>query len=295
MKTLIDVLAVGVIDSSGDTLSEGVVYFYESGTTTLSTVYQDYDFEDPHPNPATLNEAGVLEAYTNKRLRIVIEDFEGNAVRIYENVGIEDADVQDAISGTDNVPPGVVDDYAGDTAPLGWLMCDGDAVSRTTYAALFAAIGINWGAGDGSTTFNLPDLQGRVCIGAGTGTSLSARVLAETGGEEEHTLLTTEAAVAAHTHTLTAEASHVHQMFSDDDGDSVLTASNIVPSRRDGTGDVKAYEMTYVGPGGAAAAVGQSGAGSSHTHTVGTHAGSSSADPHNNMQPYGVLNKIIKT
>jgi hypothetical protein len=61
--------------------------------------------------------------------------------------------------------PGMVAAYAGSSAPSGWLLCDGTAVSRTTYSALFAAIGTSYGAGDGSTTFNLPDLRGRVPVG----------------------------------------------------------------------------------------------------------------------------------
>ena len=60
---------------------------------------------------------------------------------------------------------GIVFDYAGTTAPTGFLMCYGQAVSRTTYAALFAAIGTAYGAGDGSTTFNVPDCRGRVTAG----------------------------------------------------------------------------------------------------------------------------------
>jgi microcystin-dependent protein len=60
--------------------------------------------------------------------------------------------------------------YAGSSVPDGWLECDGSAVSRTTYADLFTAIGTTWGAGDGSTTFNLPDMRDKVPIGSGTGT-----------------------------------------------------------------------------------------------------------------------------
>lgn len=56
--------------------------------------------------------------------------------------------------------------WAGDTIPTGWLLCDGSAVSRTTYATLFSAIGTTWGAGDGSTTFNLPNFVGRMPLGA---------------------------------------------------------------------------------------------------------------------------------
>lgn len=60
---------------------------------------------------------------------------------------------------------GVIQMFGGETPPPGWLICDGSTVSRTTYPELFDAIGINWGEGDGSTTFNLPDLRGRSAIG----------------------------------------------------------------------------------------------------------------------------------
>jgi microcystin-dependent protein len=82
--------------------------------------------------------------------------------------------------------------------PEGWLLCDGRAVSRTTYADLFAALETTYGAGDGSTTFNLPDYRGRAPIGAGTGSGLTARTLGTAYGAETHTL--TEAEMPAHTH-----------------------------------------------------------------------------------------------
>ncbi len=63
---------------------------------------------------------------------------------------------------------GVIQMYAGAAAPTGWLLCDGSAVSRTTYATLFAVIGTTYGVGDGSTTFNLPDMRGRMPVGKGT-------------------------------------------------------------------------------------------------------------------------------
>lgn len=62
---------------------------------------------------------------------------------------------------------GLIFPYAGSTAPAGFLLCDGSAVSRLTYADLFTLIGTTYGAGDGSTTFNVPDLRGSVIIGAG--------------------------------------------------------------------------------------------------------------------------------
>ncbi|MED5549874.1 MAG: phage tail protein [Pseudomonadota bacterium] len=63
------------------------------------------------------------------------------------------------------VPAGAVMPYAGSVAPAGWLLCYGQAISRTDYAALFSSIGTTYGVGDGSTTFNLPDMRGRAVFG----------------------------------------------------------------------------------------------------------------------------------
>lgn len=78
--------------------------------------------------------------------------------------------------------------WPGLTAPAGWLGCDGRAVSRTTYADLYAVIGTIYGKGDGSTTFNLPDLTGRVVLGANG----STYTLGSTGGAARHTLTNSE-------------------------------------------------------------------------------------------------------
>lgn len=67
-----------------------------------------------------------------------------------------------------SIPPGTVAAFAGTNPPPGWLPTDGSAVPRTQYPGLYAAIGTRYGAGDGSTTFNLPDLRGRVLAGQGT-------------------------------------------------------------------------------------------------------------------------------
>jgi microcystin-dependent protein len=92
-------------------------------------------------------------------------------------------------------------DYAGTGAvPTGYLLCDGSAISRTTYADLFAAIGTTWGVGDGTTTFNLPDTRRRVSMGkGGSGSSTIGNAVGNTGGEETHTLI--EAEMPTHTHT----------------------------------------------------------------------------------------------
>lgn len=67
-------------------------------------------------------------------------------------------------------PIGTINAFGGATAPEGWLLCQGQALSRTDYADLFAVIGTNYGAGDGSTTFNLPDMREAAPVGAGTST-----------------------------------------------------------------------------------------------------------------------------
>lgn len=71
------------------------------------------------------------------------------------------------------MPIGAILDYAGGTPPSGWLVCDGRAISRTVYSALFAAIGTTWGAGDGTTTFSLPNLLGRSGVGPGVWTDVA--------------------------------------------------------------------------------------------------------------------------
>lgn len=111
--------------------------------------------------------------------------------------------------------PGAIMDFAMNSAPTGWLACYGQAVSRATYAALYAAIGDTWGAGNGSTTFNLPDLRGRVRAGwdnmggssanrltnpASTINGLDGDTFAATGGHETHSL--TGVQNGPHTHTI---------------------------------------------------------------------------------------------
>jgi microcystin-dependent protein len=105
------------------------------------------------------------------------------------------------------LPAGTMQMYAGAVAPDGWLLCDGSAVSRADHAALFGAVGTAWGAGDGSTTFNVPDLRGRAPIGAGTGAGLTARTLGGVGGDEKTDLTGLEFRVSA-TGTISATATN---------------------------------------------------------------------------------------
>jgi microcystin-dependent protein len=100
------------------------------------------------------------------------------------------------------LPPGVIMPYGGtsDTAPSGWLFCNGFSHSRTTYANLYATVGTTYGAGNGSTTFNVPDLRRKMVLGFGTTTTGTA--IGVSGGDWDHTH-----SGPAHTHDL---SNHTH-------------------------------------------------------------------------------------
>lgn len=100
-----------------------------------------------------------------------------------------------------NVPAGFILPFGGSTPPAGYLACDGSAVSRTTYADLFSAIGMLWGAGDGATTFNLPNMPRRTIVGSGgAGTAVLAAAVGSYGGAENHSQTLGE--LSNHGHTL---------------------------------------------------------------------------------------------
>lgn len=112
---------------------------------------------------------------------------------------------------------GVVLWRANTTVPSGFLLCDGSAVSRTTYAALFTAIGTTYGAGDGSTTFNVPNLTSRYAVGANS--PIITR--GQTGGTINHTHTTN-----SHTHTVTQPGDHgTHSTFGDHTHDAHTTSN----------------------------------------------------------------------
>lgn len=168
------------------------------------------------------------------------------------------------------VPAGLMAPYPGATAPTGWLLCFGQAVSRATYSALFAVISTTYGSGDGSTTFNLPDLRGRVIAGqddmggtsanrlTGLSGGVDGDVLGGTGGAESHTL--TEAEIPSHSHI---------DGYSNGGGGGTY-------------GDTTAASVSDMS---------MNGSSTSHPNTSST--GGDGA--HNNVQPTIILNYIIKT
>jgi len=170
------------------------------------------------------------------------------------------------------IPSGGILPYGGSSAPSGYLLCDGSAVSRTTYATLFGVIGTAFGSGDGSTTFNVPDLRGRSPLGSGTGTGLTARTIGQTGGEENHAL--TSAENGSHTHTATVtDPGHQHTY------------------QRDYTQGSGPITVGWVQAAGAYS----SQVDSNTTGISVTNANSGSGTGHNTMHPFTVTNFIIKT
>jgi microcystin-dependent protein len=134
------------------------------------------------------------------------------------------------------LPTGALVPYAGSAAPSGFLLCYGQAISRTTYATLFTAIGTTYGVGDGATTFNLPDLRGRVVAGqddmggasadrltAGSKAALDGDTLGATGGVEEYALL--EAEMPRHDHNLSLDRGQ-GQIDALSNGDGIMGASD---------------------------------------------------------------------
>ena len=105
-------------------------------------------------------------------------------------------DIQGSASG-DTLPIGAIMPFGSDTIPENWLLCNGQAVSRTDYQELFNTIGITYGSGDGFTTFNLPNLQGKIPVGKDENDT-DFDTLGNTGGEKEHTLTIEE--MPSHNH-----------------------------------------------------------------------------------------------
>ena len=180
------------------------------------------------------------------------------------------------------MPPGTMLEYGGVSAPPGYLLCNGAAVSRTTYARLFATIGTRFGAGNRSTTFNLPDYRRRVAVGAGgTGTAELGSSVGNRGGDETHTLSTSE--MPSHTHS---GISHNHS------GGSGLGSVAVSDSTNSQTGSTGGFTTATQGNQSSRSFGVSVGSTGFRTASVGD-AGSGSA--HNNMQPSLVVTKIIKT
>lgn len=128
-------------------------------------------------------------------------------------VTVTASQINDACAAGQVTLPGTVVMFASNNVPQGWLRCNGAAVSRTTYVALFNQIGTTWGAGDGTTTFLLPDMQGYYARGVGIASSPGGATTlggTQTDDNKGHGHGVTIAASGAHVHTLGAAGAHSH-------------------------------------------------------------------------------------
>lgn len=192
------------------------------------------------------------------------------------------------------IPYGTIIQSAAINVPGGWLDCNGSIVLRTVYGNLFNAIGYTYGSFSGSDlSFNLPDLRGRVGVGAGQGSGLTARTIGAKSGEENHTLTTSE--IPSHSHTGTTDSAGTHTHTSNANGGQGSQADptyGLLTSNTLNTGttsdSTSSEPNIFALP--VALTINSAGA---HTHTF-TSATTGGGAGHNNMQPFIVLRYFIK-
>lgn len=187
-----------------------------------------------------------------------------NAINAQTAVGNLE-DVVDALWAPGDVKPTCATTVFSTISDQKWLECDGSAVSRTVFSRLFTALGTTYGAGDGSTTFNIPNFRGRALIGAGTGAGLTARALGQqTIGAETHQLTANESGLRQHNHA---------ERCGDPSADAI--------------GGGGANRRTF-------GITGDPGTTNPSINTADV-ASANAIDSHNNMQPSAVVRWLIKT
>lgn len=228
------------------------------------------------------------------------------------------------------LPTGAIAIWSTRTAPSGYLLCHGQAVSRTTYADLFKIIGSTYGSGDGSTTFNVPNLKGRVPVGLDDN-DVDFNGLGKKGGEKTHLL--TDDEIPSHNHSATttvdSAGTHTHGASTSNNGSHSHSISGTADSAGNHLHDLGSrlvYRIDAAGGAATGSSIGNplnystkaagththslSGStnstgghthtitvnsGGSHNHSASTSVGNSGGgQSHNNLQPYLVLNYIIK-
>jgi microcystin-dependent protein len=190
------------------------------------------------------------------------------------------------------IPPGTIIQSAAINVPNGWKNCNGDSLSTIDYAGLFTAIGYTYGGSSGF--FLVPDMRGRIGVGAGQGTGLTNRTLGVVSGAENHTLTASQMPSHVHTGTTDISGSHTHSSNANggtgSSGNPVTglaysNGSNTASTGLDSTnGEINLFEFPR------ALTINSAG---DHAHTFTTGSAGSDAS-HNNMQPFIVLYYLIK-
>ena len=232
---------------------------------------------------------GTAEMYSS-----AIDNNVGNALPTQSNNG-----AWNYVNTTSTVPSGAIMDFGGIVViPSGWLLCDGSSYPTSTYPALFAAIGYIWG-GSGPN-FNVPDLRGRTGIGAGTGSGLTPRTIGQLIGEEGHLLAVSEIPAGltvtdpGHNHSqlphghVVTDPGH-HHVQQGQFPDSANTGA-VQLTQGNGRGTESSAESTLSATTGISVA---NNTASNISAVTGISVGGGGA-AHNNMQPSGVVLKIIK-
>tara|TARA_R100001143_G_scaffold61749_1_gene63335 strand:- start:53 stop:1150 length:1098 start_codon:yes stop_codon:yes gene_type:complete len=259
-----DSVVLRVAGNAGVTISPAETALYVTNGTTVYPVSRT-----TYTNLTATSITSTVITATS----ITTSILDASAITLTGNVTAANAVISDKVcasayfgSGvnlTGIVPSGSIFSYAGASAPSGYILCFGQAISRSTYSDLFTAIGTTYGTGDGSSTFNLPDLRGRTVAGQDDmGGSSADRLTGQTGGVNGDTLGGTG---GAETHTLSAAelAAHSHEYSR-----GLVSGTNI-----------------------AAGPNFNANAGTS----VSTAENTPSGGAHNNVQPTLILNYIIKT
>lgn len=183
-------------------------------------------------------------------------------------------------------PPGSIFQYAGSVSPTGYFICDGSAVSRTDYEGLYLIIGTIYGSGDGSTTFNLPNLKGKFPVGYDS-SQTEFDNLNESGGAKTHTL--TIAEMPSHNHNGLTQSAGTHTHTITDPGHSHTLPQSLTALTGVGPADDWTQGSgTNTGSSTTGITINSNGA---HQHVIDSQGG---GQAHNNLPPYLVLNYIIK-
>lgn len=175
-----------LLDADGAPAVGWKIFYTNAGLGTPVTTYSNATLTSANADPVITDSSGYFRAFVAEAIIVDIAVKNASDVSQFTLLSVEAMpDTSGTSPSVTAVPTGGIIAYGFTTAPTGFLLCDGSLVSRSTFSALFAIIGTAYGAGDGSTTFGLPDLRQRFPLGkaaSGTGVTLGG-----TGGAIDHT------------------------------------------------------------------------------------------------------------